>query len=57
MQALYLEKKHTLVHAIAEDSGLGLDYYVFFEILPGMFEGIRGFEIHKPKVSLLNEMW
>jgi len=35
MQALYLEKKHTLVHAIAEDSGLGLDYYVFLKYYRG----------------------
>lgn len=57
MQTLTLEQKNTLVHAIAEDSGLSLDYYGFFEILLGMFEDIPGFEIDKPKVSLLNEMW
>lgn len=57
MQTLSLAQKNTLVHAIAEDSGLNLDYYGFFEILLGMFEDIPGFEIDKPKVSLLNEMW
>ncbi|WP_016834615.1 hypothetical protein [Herbaspirillum lusitanum] len=57
MQMLSLEQKHTLVHAIAEDSGLNLDYYGFLEILLGMLEDIPGFEIDKPKVKVLNEMW
>jgi len=57
MQTLSLEQENTLVQAIAEDSGLNLDYYGFLEILLGMFEDIPGFEIDKPKVSLLNEMW
>ncbi len=57
MQTLTLEQKNTLVHAILDDSGQDLDYYGFFEILLGMFEDVPGFEIDKPKVSLLNEIW
>ena len=57
MPTLTIEQKNTLVHAVAENSGLTLDYYGFFEILLGMFEDIPGFEIDKPKVSLLNELW
>ena len=57
MQTLSLEQKNTLVHAIVDDSGLSLDYYGFIEIPLGMFEDVPGFEIDKPKVSLLNEIW
>lgn len=57
MQILSLEQKNTLFHAIAEDSGLGLDYYGFFEILLGVFEDIPGFETEQPVVSLLTEIW
>lgn len=57
MHRLSLEQKNTLVHAVAEDSGLDLDYYAFFEILLGVFEDIPGFETEEPVVSLLAEMW
>lgn len=57
MPTLTIEQKNTLVHAIMDDSGGDLDYYGFLEILLGRFEGVPGFEIAKPKVSLLNEMW
>lgn len=57
MPTLSLEQKILVVQIISDDSGLNLDYYGFLEILLGMFEDIPGFEIDKPKVSLLNEMW
>lgn len=56
-QTLSLEQKNTLVHAIAEDSGLGFGYYGFFEILLVIFEDIPGFETEQPVVSFLAEMW
>lgn len=31
MSTLSLVQKNTLVHVIAEDSGLSLDYYVYFK--------------------------
>ena len=52
-QTLSLEQKNTLVHAIAEDSNLGLDHYGFFEIALAIFEDISGFETGQPVVSLL----
>ncbi|WP_039789409.1 hypothetical protein [Herbaspirillum huttiense] len=57
MHKLPFEQKKALIHAIAEDSGLNLDYSGFFEILLGVFEDIPGFETEEPVVSLLAELW
>lgn len=57
MHSLSLTQRHTLAQAIADDSGVILDYFSFIEIALSMFEDISGFETKPPGLDLLNDLW
>lgn len=57
MPSLCTTEQQKLAEGVASDSGIGLDYFSFIEIVLSLFEDIAGFETTPPELDLLNELW